>query len=616
MNQLLDNAGKTVAYTGPIESNPVDRAPSLRELATEMRAGQVDLLVIIDGNPVYNAPADFQFADALSHVKARVRLGLFYDETSRLCQWHLPAAHYFEAWSDTRAHDGTASIVQPLIAPLYGGKSAHELIAILAGNPLATGHQLVRGYWLTQHKSDDFDAFWRKSLHDGVIAGTALAPRSPALKAGLRFPAARQPESQGLELVFRPDPTVWDGRFSNNAWLQELPKPITKLTWDNAAFVSPTTAQKLGAGNGDVVELAYRGATVRAPVWIVPGHADGSVTVTLGYGRTSGGRNAAGKGFNAYLLRTSEEPWCGDGLDVRMTGEKYTLVTQQHQFSMEGRNLVRAGTLDQFQKDPAFARKMEPAEPPPALTLYPGYDYSKGYAWGMSIDLNTCIGCNACVVACQAENNIAVVGKDQVRRGRSMHWIRVDSYFEGGLDDPKMLHQPVPCMHCENAPCELVCPVGATTHSDEGLNQMVYNRCVGTRYCSNNCPYKVRRFNFLAFTDWDTPSLKGQRNPEVTVRSRGVMEKCTYCIQRIEGAKIQAEKEDRVVRDGEIVTACQQACPSQAIVFGNINDPQSRIAALKAAPLNYGLLTDLNTRPRTTYLARVTNPNPELKEKS
>jgi Fe-S-cluster-containing dehydrogenase component len=384
------------------------------------------------------------------------------------------------------------------------------------------------------------------------------------------------------------------------------------LTWDNAALLSPATAERLGVMNEEVVELRYRGRVVRAPVWILPGHADDAVTVHLGYGRTHAGRVGTGVGFNAYALRTADAPWFGAGLEIRKTGEHYQLVCTQNHHSMEGRNLVRSGTLAEYQRHPHFVHEMG-HEPEPDMTLYPPYKY-EGYAWGMAIDLNSCIGCNACVIACQAENNIPIVGKEQVANGREMHWIRIDRYYSGDLDNPETYHQPVLCMQCENAPCEPVCPVGATVHSSEGLNDMVYNRCVGTRYCSNNCPYKVRRFNFLQYADYTTPSLKLLRNPDVTVRTRGVMEKCTYCVQRISAARIAAEKEDRKIRDGEIVTACQAACPAQAIVFGNINDPDSHVTQRKTDPLNYGLLTELNTRPRTTYQAKLRNPNPELED--
>jgi molybdopterin-containing oxidoreductase family iron-sulfur binding subunit len=485
------------------------------------------------------------------------------------------------------------------------------LLAALAGKASLSSHGIVRDYWMKHGGWKNFEESWQLALHDGLIAGTSLPPRRVSLRPGLlaEAPPANKPAT-GLEIAFRPDPAIWDGSFANNGWLQELPKPLTKLTWDNAAFLSPATAQRLDLRNEEVVELRYRGASLRAPVWIMPGHADDAVTLHLGYGRTRAGSVGTGKGFNAYLLRTAAEPWFGSGLEIHKTGDRYPLVSTQHHFSMEGRNLVRAGTLAQFQKNPAFAQALGEA-PPPGLTLYPGYSY-QGHAWGMAIDLNACIGCGACVLACQAENNIPVVGKTETGRGRSMHWIRVDRYYQGPPEAPAILHQPVPCMHCENAPCELVCPTGATVHSSEGLNQMVYNRCVGTRYCSNNCPYKVRRFNFFQFADWTTPSLKALRNPNVTVRSRGVMEKCTYCVQRINAVKIRAEEQDRPVRDGEIVTACQAVCPAQAIVFGDLNDPASRVARLKADPRNYGLLADLNTRPRTTYLARLRNPNPEL----
>ncbi len=608
MNQALDNVGKTVFYTDPVEANPVNQTQSLRELLEDMKAGRVDLLVIIGANPVFTAPADLQFAEHLSRVKFRVHLGLYPDETSELCHWHIPETHYLESWSDTRAYDGTVSIIQPLIAPLYGNKSAHELVAALLGKPGLSSYQIVRDYWKSRNPSQNFEEFWRTALHEGLIAGSALPPKKVSLKAN--FKAQAKEADSALEIVFRPDPTIWDGRFANNGWLQELPKPLTKLTWDNAALISPATAERRGLANEELVVLRYQGREVRAPVWITPGHADNSVTVHLGYGRTRAGKVGTGTGFNAYALRTSDASWIGSGLDIGKTGARYALACTQDHHSMENRNLVRVAALEHYQKEPDFARHLE-HEPPPDLTLYPGFKY-EGYAWGMAIDLNACIGCGACVAACQAENNIPVVGKTEVIRGREMHWIRIDRYHKGGLDNPETYHQPVLCMHCENAPCEVVCPVGATVHSKEGLNEMVYNRCVGTRYCSNNCPYKVRRFNFFLYSDYETPSLSLLRNPNVTVRSRGVMEKCTYCVQRINAARIEAKKEDRSIRDGEVVTACQAACPAEAITFGNINDPDSRVARLKADSRSYGLLTDLNTKPRTTYLARLRNPNPEI----
>lgn len=614
MNDALGNVGKTVFYTAAVEANPGDQLASLRELVQDMNAGAVDMLLILDGNPVFTAPVDLDFSGALAKVGLRVQLSLYEDETSAFCHWHIPATHYLESWSDARAFDGTISIMQPLIAPLYGGKSAHELLAVLHGQPGLTSYDMVRDHWKAQQNSSDFEKFWQTSLHDGVIADTALPPKQVALKNERFDPqsAIRNPQSSGLEIIFRPDPNVGDGRFANNGWLQELPKPLTKLTWDNAALISPATAQRLNLNNEDVVELNYQDRKINAPIWIMPGHPEDAVTVHFGYGRTAGGQVANGSGFNAYALRTSEAPWFGSGVEIRKTGERYKLATTQMHHSMENRHLVREGTLAEYREHPDFVHEMG-HDPAPGMTLYPEHKYEDN-AWGMVIDLNACLGCNACTVACQSENNIAVVGKEQVLIGRELHWIRVDRYYEGDLDHPETYHQPVPCMHCENAPCEPVCPVGATVHSDEGLNDMVYNRCVGTRYCANNCPYKVRRFNFLLYSDFETPSLKLQRNPDVTVRSRGVMEKCTYCVQRINAARIEAKKEDRDIRDGEILTACQQVCPAQAITFGNINDPNSRVKKLRDSKLNYGLLTDLNTRPRTTYLARLRNPNPELEE--
>jgi molybdopterin-containing oxidoreductase family iron-sulfur binding subunit len=470
---------------------------------------------------------------------------------------------------------------------------------------------LVRENWQGQSTPDQFEIFWKKALHDGVVPKTALPPINVTAKTP---PAAEAKQTAGFEILFRPDPTIWDGSFSNNGWLQELPKPQSKMTWDNAVWISPATAQKQGLNTEDVVELKYQGRTVTAPVWVMPGHANDSATVHLGFGRTRAGHVGSEVGFNAYLLRTSAEPNAGYGLEIQKAGGHHTFATTQHTQTMEGRDLVRVATLDEYKKQPQYVDEKEDQKPiPQYMTLYPDFRY-EGYKWGMTIDLNACVGCSACMVACVAENNIPVVGKVEVARGRHMHWIRVDRYFKGNWDNPELYYQPVPCMQCENAPCELVCPVAATVHSGDGLNQMVYNRCVGTRYCSNNCPYKVRRFNFLLYSDWYTESLKGARNPNVTVRSRGVMEKCTYCVQRINAAKIDSEKQNRRIADGEIVPACVQVCPTQAIAFGDINDPKSRVAQLKAQARNYSLLEDLNTRPRTTYLGRLRNPNPEIEK--
>ncbi len=616
MNLSLGNSGSTVIYTDPVEAHPTEQVQSLRELVEEMKSGTVDLLLILGGNPVFDAPADLDFGAALAKVKSRVHLSLYHDETSALCDWNIPEAHYLEAWGDARAFDGTVTIIQPLIAPLYGGKSVHEVLSIFERETEQSGYDVVRGYWRDKTTGVDFEEFWQASLNAGVVAGSAL-PQKPVRLEESRItrltPSGSGPGGSALEISFRPDPCVYDGRFANNGWLQELPKPLSKLTWDNAALLSPATADRLGLQSRDVVELNYGGRSVRAPIWILPGHAPDSVTIHFGYGRSRAGKVGTGAGFNAYALRTSDALWTGYGAALHPTGGRMVLAATELHHTMEGRNLVRVGTAAEYEKNPEFVREMG-EEPSAETTLYPGFDYSKGYQWGMAVNLGSCIGCNACVVACEAENNSPVVGKDEVANTREMQWLRIDRYYSGAPENPSTALAPVLCMHCENAPCELVCPVQATNHSSEGLNQMVYNRCVGTRYCSNNCPYKVRRFNFYQYSDWETPSLKPMRNPDVSVRGRGVMEKCSYCIQRIQEAKITAEKEDRPVRDGEIVTACQQACPTKAFTFGNINDPDSRVARQKRDPLNYGMLSELNVRPRTSYLAKIRNPNPEIEK--
>ncbi|MCU1296031.1 MAG: quinol:cytochrome c oxidoreductase iron-sulfur protein precursor [Acidobacteriaceae bacterium] len=620
INQSLGNVGRTVVYTDPVNANPVNQADSLKELVADMRGGKVQVLLVLGGNPVYDAPADIDFADALknSNIPTRVHVGLYNDETAELCHWHINEAHYLEAWGDARAYDGTVTIVQPLIAPLYGGKSILEVAAVFAGNPQANGHELVQDYWKSKYTGAEFDTFWRKSLHDGWVKGTAFAPKQVSAKAG-NVPSQASADQNSLEINFRRDPSIYDGRFANNGWLQELPKPMTKMTWDNPTLVSPAMAERMGLQSKDLINLQLNGKTVQGAVWIQVGHPDNSITVFLGYGRRRAGRAGTGTGFDVYPLRTSAAPWFTTGAVLSKTGETYLLASTQGYQTMEtpdggDRPLVQTKNLEEYRKEPEFAREDEPA---PGLTLYPGFDYKKEkYAWGMTIDLNACVGCNNCILACQSENNIPVVGKEQVNRGRHMHWLRVDAYYQGDRANPKAYFQPVPCMQCENAPCELVCPVGATVHSTEGLNDMIYNRCVGTRYCSNNCPYKVRRFNFLLFQDWETPQLKMMRNPDVTVRSRGVMEKCTYCVQRINQHRIDSETatdpEKQTIKDGELQTACQESCPANAIIFGNINDPNSRVTQLKTSSRNYSLLADLNTRPRTTYLAEIRNPNPEL----
>lgn len=634
MNDALGNVGATVVYTRPAIVSPVDQAQSMRDLVSAMTAGQVDVLVMLGGNPVYTAPADLQFADALAKVPLRIHLSPHEDETSSLSHWHVPQSHFLEIWSDARGVDGTASIVQPLIAPLYATRSIHELLAVFSETPEKTGYDLVREFWAKHtgmasaedgSPTPEFESAWRRWLHNGVVPDTAFEPVAVTLQDAPVAPALVPGAAQGMEIQFRLDPTVLDGRFGNNGWLQELPKPITKLTWDNAILVSPKTAEMLDAAPtlpmqagehghtlSEVVELRYDGRSVRGALFPVVGHPDDCVTVHLGYGRRRGGQTTVDAGFDGYALRRVDALLIGRGAELAKTGDTYALACVQAHHSMEGRGMVRAVTKEEFVKDPTAAHHGF-HEPPKTLTLNPDCPYT-GYKWGMAIDVNVCTGCNACVVGCQAENNIAIVGKEQVLRGREMHWLRVDSYYRGEPENPETFFQPVPCQQCENAPCEVVCPVNATVHSHEGLNDMVYNRCVGTRYCSNNCPYKVRRFNYFLYQDWETPSLKLGRNPDVTVRARGVMEKCTYCVQRINEAKIASEKENRKVADGEIKTACEAVCPSEAIVFGDLNDPNSRVSKLQAEHRNYSMLAELNTRPRTTYLAAVRNVNPEIGE--
>jgi molybdopterin-containing oxidoreductase family iron-sulfur binding subunit len=593
VHRLNRELGAPVAYVDPVDPHPRPHAPSIAALVDAMRAGAVEVLVIVEGNPVYDAPADLGFGDALARVPFSVHLSLYDDETSARCAWHLPATHFMEHWSDARAFDGTASIVQPLIAPLYGGVSPHELLALLAGEP-RSGYDLVRETW----RAVD----WEGSLRSGIVEGTGFPSRTPPSKESSLL-KAKEPE--GWTLLFVPDANLLDGRFANNAWLQELPRTHTKLTWDNAALLSPASAAKLGVETGERLEIALGARRLVAPAWIEPGHADGCITLPLGHGRARAGSVGNRVGFDANTMRTAAAPWHAAGAQVAKAAGRHAFATTQNHSRMEGRDLARTVTLQQGK---AFFEA-------PEASLYPDWP-GGGYRWGMSIDLNACIGCNACTIACQAENNIPTVGKEQVIAGREMHWIRVDRYYqedEKAKRPIRTLFQPVPCMQCENAPCEYVCPVEASVHDSEGLNVQVYNRCVGTRFCSQNCPYKVRRFNFLEYSKSEE-SLQAQKNPEVTVRMRGVMEKCTYCVQRISRARIEAEKEDRRIRDGEVVTACQAACPTQAIVFGDLNDAKSEVVRAKRSPLQYRLLAELNTRPRTSYAARVLNPNPDLDE--
>jgi molybdopterin-containing oxidoreductase family iron-sulfur binding subunit len=632
INTALNNIGNTVNVRNGLITQS-SQILDFKGLLTDLYAGKVDWLVILNANPFYNAPADLNFAAAFEKAKMTAHLGSHVDETGQNAQWHIPAAHFLESWTDARAYDGTVSIVQPMIDPLYGGKTAHHVFQALLDEPGLSPYEAVRETWKSTIK-DDFETGWRKALHAGWIEDTAFYPQDkerPAAPFEARVPVPAPKDS--LEIIFRPDPNVYDGRWSNVGWLQELPKPVTNLSWDNAALVSGATLTKYGLEEDDIVELTVNGRKVNAPVIAVPGHPDNSVTVHLGYGRSFAGRVGSGAGFNAYLIRTSDAPFYAVGSMKKVEGKWGLAVTKSHfqdhrpkLFGGQGngnnsleadeaineRGIIRYATLDEYKADPGFANERPGHEKTDkSNTLFPNWEY-KDNAWGMSIDMNSCTGCNACIVGCYAENNIPVVGKQQVRIGRNMQWLRIDTYFEGDLAAPRAHFQPMACQHCENAPCEQVCPVGATVHTPEGLNAMVYNRCVGTRYCSNNCPYKVRRFNFLLYSDFETESLKLMRNPDVTVRSRGVMEKCSYCLQRISAAKIEADKENRAIRDGEVVTACQQACPAQAISFGNINDKQSKVAKLQADERSYQVLADLNTRPRTKYVAAVLNLNPEL----
>ncbi len=587
VHRLNAELGAPVTYVPPVDE--VSAAP-LAELVEAMRRGDVQLLLILGGNPAYDAPADFAFARALGAVPLSVHHSLYDDETSAAATWHLPATHFMEHWSDARAFDGTAAIVQPLIAPLYGGLSPHELLSLVMQEG-RSGYDIVRERWR--------DIDWESALRRGAIEKTAFQNANVAIPRETALPDV--PQGSGWSVRFVPDQSVLDGRFANNAWLQELPRSDSKITWDNAALLSPESAKALGVSTGDLLKIESGGKALLAPAWLEPGHANGSITLALGYGRARAGRVGNGVGFDAFALRTSHSPWVAGDVEVRKAAGRHEFATTQNHARMEGRDLVRSLDVADLV---AGARPFESDRP--RHSLYPQWPY-EGYRWAMSVNLNTCIGCNACTIACQAENNIPVVGKEEVVAGREMHWIRVDRYYE----EERTLFQPVPCMHCENAPCEYVCPVEAAVHDSEGLNVQVYNRCVGTRFCSQNCPYKVRRFNFLDYQAKEE-SLKGQRNPEVTVRMRGVMEKCTYCVQRITRGRIEAEKQGRRIRDGEVVTACQAACPTGAIVFGDLNDEKSAVSRAKASPLAYDLLAELNTRPRTGYEGRLTNRNKDL----
>ena len=620
LNSALGNIGKTVQFFPAVTDSPATSPASWKELADDLDAGKVDTLVITTWNPVYSAPVDLEIAKRIAKAKNSIYLGLFEDETAPHATWFVPQAHPLESWGDLRALDGTTTLVQPLIAPMFGGLTETELLAAFLDEPEMSDYDRLRQFWNQQVGGANFGEQWEVWLSKGVIPGRANQPQTPGLAAGGLAQALQQApkQTQGMEIAFVRDYSVFDGRFGNAPWLQEVPDPITKVTWDNPALVSQTTLEKLGIGtpkdrrSTGLIEITYKGRKVTAPVMGVPGLPDEVIHLPLGYGRTAAAEEVAhGIGYNAYGLRTSDALWFDGGAKASAVEGDVILATTQEHWVLEAKDglempqVAISQTLEEFKKDPMVeeTRGVMP-------TVLEPVTY-EGYKWGMAIDMNRCTGCSACVVACQAENNIPTVGKDQVYLRREMHWLRIDRYFEGDVSAPKVINQPMACQHCEAAPCEYVCPVNATTTSDEGLNEMVYNRCIGTRYCSNNCPYKVRRFNYLHWNADKDPLVQMAMNPDVTVRARGVMEKCTYCVQRIERARIQS----RIDGKGEmakVVTACQQACPTQAITFGTLSDPNALVTKQHHDERRYDVLHFLNTRPRTAYLARVTNPNPEL----
>jgi molybdopterin-containing oxidoreductase family iron-sulfur binding subunit len=635
LNRVLGNVGNTLEYTEELEPARPSHDEGLKALVAELKKNSVDTLLVLGGNPVYAAPADLDFAGALSGAKAVIHLGLYEDETGEVATWHLPETHWLETWSDARAWDGTVTLAQPLIAPLHGGRSALEILAFLVGEPSKPLDLVKR----THQARFANPRAWARVVQDGSVPETRFAPANPTLKPLPKVqlsPRALAGLTLGngqLELTFAPDHRVYDGRFANNAWLQELPDPFTKLTWDNAVLIAPKTAQALGIEDGQLVLLKLDGRELTLPALHAPGQAAGSLRVTLGYGRTAAGVVAGSRragipsvGANAYRLRTSSALWLASGASIagaaRLGEHKVATTSHLHAIDPIGKQgeeqrlgaIVREASLAEYKQHPEFAKHA--VHHPPLLNLWKDPVSYEGRKWGMSIDLNKCIGCSACMVACQSENNVPVVGKEQVLMGREMHWLRVDRYYRGEPDEAEITNQPLPCQHCENAPCEQVCPVGATMHSHEGLNDMVYNRCIGTRYCSNNCPYKVRRFNYFNYNlDYQDPKKQVQRlalNPDVTVRARGVMEKCTFCVQRIQNTKIKAKNSRRGIKDGEVQTACQQACPTEAIVFGDLNDKESAVVKTSSVERAYALLGELNNRPRVAYLARVRNRHPEL----
>jgi Fe-S-cluster-containing dehydrogenase component len=658
INAALGAVGTALTYAPVADPDELDAATDIKALTDAIAAGQVEALVILGGNPAYDAPADLAFGDKLSKVPFTVHASLFVDETSAKCVWHVPRAHPYESWGDARALDGTLSVQQPLISPLYGGRSDVELLATMANAAERTPHHAVRATIrdavLASHgltgcapavdgkaqcrdasgspvpvRTSDLERDWNHSLATGVALRASQPLLAPPLRGGEIAAAIDKAKVSGrgggLEVTFAPCPKMIDGSLANNTWLQETPDPVTKLVWDNAAILSPATAKALGVSNKDMLTISAGERSIKAAAWIVPGQADDSIALTLGWGRTGAGRIGDGHGFDVYPLRSTQALGFVVGAQVaKSSGEPYFFAQTQEHDSSENRPIVHEATYAEYRLKPNFAALESP--PPRALPLWSQQDYSQGHQWGMTIDLNACTGCNACVVACVAENNVPVVGKLEVWRGRQMHWLRIDRYWVedeklgATAEDPLVINEPVMCVHCEEAPCENVCPVNATTHGPEGLNEMAYNRCIGTRYCANNCPYKVRRFNYLNWHNdsvWKETgglpeSLQMQQNPNVTVRFRGVMEKCTYCVQRIQAAKIKAKREYRELKDGEIRTACQQTCPADAIVFGDLNEANSMVARWSRVDRRFGLLEELGTRPRTTYLGKVRNPNPEM----
>ena len=635
INEQLGNVGHTLTYTEDPDPERPGHLEAIGALVEQINAGDVETLVVLGGNPVYDAPADLDFASAFAKVGTRIHLSVDDNETSRAAGWHLPRAHFLEAWGDARSHDGTYSIVQPMIEPLWEGRSKIEVLAGLVGSD-SSGYDLVRETAREMAGAENFETRWQVALHDGLLEDSQWPVVTPKLAEAETQASSDGVSSGEFEVVFMRDASVYDGRFANCGWLQELPDPMSRLTWDNAALIGPATAERLGVKSDRVIALTIDGRSIELPVFVMPGQADGTIGIALGYGRTAAGHVGGSEqnkvspvGANAYAIRQSTAPYWDSSASVSVTGRTSRLATTQDHHAID--MIAMKGKADRLGQLVRETTKTELAEHPDVIahalhlpggvaedelkSLWEPHSYD-GHRWGMSIDMNKCTGCNACVIACQAENNIPVVGKERVLEGREMHWLRIDRYFQGEPENPTANHQPVGCQQCENAPCEQVCPVAATVHTKEGLNDMVYNRCVGTRYCANNCPYKVRRFNYFYYHfDLDKPGgdvAKMAFNPEVTVRSRGVMEKCTYCVQRIQAGKIAAKNEGREVRDGEIRSACQQACPAQAIEFGNLADPQSQVAAAHGSNRAYGLLAELNVKARTKYLARVRNPHPSL----